>query len=225
MAEVLQPTPIQPSGVRRWLELRLLFSITLCSWHRLLGGSAAQDSFAQLPPLGNLGALPLFLSLERALGLEVSQGREHCEMMELHPAGSPADASFCLFCPAVLCLHHDLPVHPPRFQHLLPVSTAEAVSASLLQDEAFPEHVCSSWLPRRHASTSTNPGEMRLLFHFIEGRIFVHWCHVIVVVGTFHIRVCGLHEGRPRVGSKPPPAPHPGPDPGERREEARQGPG
>lgn len=70
VAEVLQPTPIQPSSVRWWLELRLLFSI-MC-WHRLLGGSAAQESFAQLPPLGNLGALSPFLSLERAVGLEVS---------------------------------------------------------------------------------------------------------------------------------------------------------
>lgn len=128
--------------------------------------------------------------------------------MELRPAGSRADPSFCPFSPAVLCLHHDLPVHPPRFQHLLPVSTAEAASASLVQNEAFPERVCSSWLRQRCASTSTKLSEMRVLFHFIEGRIFVHWCHVVVVGGgwgVFHIRVCGLHEGRPHVGSKPAP--------------------
>lgn len=59
VAEALQPTPIQPSSVRWWLELRLLFSI-MC-WHRLLGGSAAQESFAQRCLLWEIwGLCPLF---------------------------------------------------------------------------------------------------------------------------------------------------------------------
>lgn len=119
------------------------------------------------------------------------------------PCGDSADSNFCSSSPAVLCLHHDLPVYPSRLQQLLPVSLVEMAPASHLQDESVPRAKATVGFPRC-PGTSTDPVETRLFFQFIEGGIFVQWCRVLVVVGRFDAGACGLQEGRLPVGSNVP---------------------
>lgn len=93
---------------------------------------------------------------------------------------------------AVLRLPHDLPVHPPRLQHLLPVILAALDSP--LQDEGFPSVRDPAVFPRCPCpSPVTRPQEQQVLLHFITAGIC--W-HTLVCLWDISCLARGLHQGR-----------------------------
>lgn len=78
--------------------------------------------------------------------------------------------------------------------------------ASHLQDEGVPRAKAAVGF-QRCPGTSTDPGETRLFFQFIERGFFVQRCRVLVVLGMFDAGACGLQEERLHVGSNVPLSP------------------
>lgn len=108
----------------------------------------------------------------------------------------PADPPSSSSC-AVLRLPHDIPVHPPRLQHLLPVILAAPDSP--LEDKGFPSVRDPAVFPRCPCpSPVTRPQEQQVVLHFITGGILLAhcWC----ACGTFP----ALPGGYTRAGPKPP---------------------
>lgn len=103
----------------------------------------------------------------------------------------PADPSSSSSC-AVLRLPHDLPVHPPRLQHLLPVILAALDSP--LQDEGFPSVRDPAVFPRCPCPNPvTRSQEQQVLLHFITGGIC--W-HTLVCLWDISCLARGLRQGR-----------------------------
>lgn len=95
---------------------------------------------------------------------------------------------------AVLRLSHDLPVHPPRLQHLLPVILAAPDSP--LQDKGFPSVRNPAVFPRRLCPRPvTRPQEHQVLLHFITGGILLG--HFLPCLGAMQREGLG-------TGPKPP---------------------